>query len=356
MSVLQFVVGTRPEAIKIGPLVAECKRRGVSREILHTGQHTDLLVGTGLEPDTFLPALPPVPEGLSPLEAQRWTQAQLRDRLRDRLHGVVVVQGDTVSAYTAAGLAHDLGLPLAHVEAGIRTYQEDPWPEEGYRVQIDRWADAGFCATDGNLANVRAEGCRGHFTVTGNPGVDAVRCRGWLNRRIHEDNRDMTVTLHRRESFGEPMRALAVAILQAALIHTHRTGGVCNVYCHPNGEVRRAFEALGTLPPALRLLAPIPYEPFLGVLAYSAVVITDSGGVQEDAATLGVPCVVARDHTDRPESIASGHAILGTRDPAILGAAITHALSGHLRTDPSDCFGDGQSSQRIVEGLEPLLD
>lgn len=348
---LQFVVGTRPEAIKIGPLVAECKRRGVSREILHTGQHTDLLVGTGLEPDTFLPALPPVPDGLSPLEAQRWTQAQLRDRLRDRLHGVVVVQGDTVSATTAAGLAHEMGLPLAHVEAGVRTYQEDPWPEEGYRVQIDRWADVGFCATDWNLANVRAEGCRGHFTVTGNPGVDALRGFGLLPGLT--PSHSVVVTLHRRESFGEPMRAMAAVIAEAA---TTWTDLVFTVVTHPNGEVGRAFAALPSRPANLRLRPAMERVPFNHQLANAKAVITDSGGVQEDAATLGIPCVVARDHTDRPESIASGHAILGTRDPAILGAAITHALTGHLRTDPSDCFGDGQAAPQIVDGLTALLD
>lgn len=349
MSVLQFVVGTRPEAIKIGPLVAECKRRGVSREILHTGQHTDLLVGTGLEPDTFLPALPPVPDGLSPLEAQRWTQAQLRDRLRDRLHGVVVVQGDTVSATTAAGLAHDLGLPLAHVEAGVRTYQEDPWPEEGYRVQIDRWADVGFCATDWNLANVRAEGCRGHFTVTGNPGVDAVRAvQPPVEPLLRQAS--IVVTLHRRESFGAPMDRIAAALVAAA----DRWPYQWLVMSHPNGEVARAFASRRH--PQISLHRPARYAQFLHQLAHATLVITDSGGVQEDAATLGIPCVVARDHTDRPESLASGHAILGTRDPAILGAAITHALTGHLRTDPSDRFGDGQAAPRIVDGLTALLD
>lgn len=343
MTSLLFVVGTRPEAIKIGPVVAECKRRGISHDILHTGQHTDLLLGTGLEPTIHCPALPNPPRDKSPEDVQAWMARELRRRLLPHIQGPVVVQGDTISAYIGAALAYEDGWQLVHIEAGVRTYQFDPWPEEGYRTLVDKWADIGLCATEGNLSNLIAEGCHGQHHVTGNPGVDACL----QIAQPHGDRHPLVlVTLHRRESHGPILQEIVHALSMAA--GKDRRKWVWPV--HPNPAVQAAAKLAGNI----QRVAPMPYERFLAQLATAQLVITDSGGVQEDAATLGIPCVIARDHTDRPESVESGHALIGGRTRDSLTAAIAHAHT--LRMDPSTVFGDGQAAPRIADHLEALLD
>jgi UDP-N-acetylglucosamine 2-epimerase (non-hydrolysing) len=366
---LIFVVGTRPEAIKIGPVVAECKKRGVLHEIWHTGQHQALFQQTGLVPDRHL--------GFE-VTGEVWAAVQglsrrLRMEIGERKPDIVVVQGDTTSAAAGANAAFTQSVPVYHIEAGVRSGDsENPYPEEQFRMGIDGRATWGACATDANRANI-FEGYHAkpitNFPVTGNPGIDALYqmqtpLKPW--KRLPQ----IVVTLHRRESFGGALDGMIAGIQAAAaqwpdlMFFWPR---------HPNPEVTAALERAGfrdESPSAFRFggttsadhpagnicVAPPSARPaFLWHLSRSQAVVTDSGGVQEEAAALGIPCVVARDVTDRPESVDSNQAIVAGRTSEGIRTALERALSGELSREPSTVFGDGLAATRIVDHFERIL-
>lgn len=343
---LTFVVGTRPEAIKVAPVVKACQAIGLETTVIHTGQHTDLLLGTGLTPDLSLPHYPPTdlgPDG-----------DRMRDALRPHLGYLTVVQGDTLSAYagTAAVITSE-GKFLYHIEAGVRSGDlQNPRPEEGYRQFIDEWAHAGCCATEANQRNLNPNRRDlSWFPVTGNPGIDALYA---IQQPIPVEQRKphVLVTLHRRESWGEPLNRMALAIRDLARQH--------DVFtflwpAHPSIPVQDAVLPLRLdLPMTMRILAPLPHQELLKRLARCTAVITDSGGIQEEAAALGIPCVVCREVTDRPESVATNQAVVVGRDPDRIMQGFERALT-ELSREPSECFGDGKSAPRIAAHLASLL-
>jgi len=338
-----LVYGTRPEAIKLAPVVTALRRRGVYPRILATGQHTTLLVGTPaetvLEPDVSL--------GLAsdndPLRYAAVCEAALRARWAREPPTLVIVQGDTASAAAGAMAAAQLGLPLAHIEAGIRTGDlTDPWPEEQFRVAIDAVATQHYCATLENAAHVTAECPTASPVVTGNPGIDALYAHTPPSRDIEGR---LLVTLHRRESFGAPLTALVAGLELAA--HRYRDRLAIVWPTHPNPAV----QAVLSQAPHVSVWPPLEPHTFAGLLATSRAVLTDSGGVQEEAAALGIPCLVAREHTDRPESVAAGLAqVIGRTADGVLDG-LTWALNFSTRPPPSACFGDGHAAPRIVDAL-----
>lgn len=335
------VVGTRPECIKMAPVVQECKRRALAVTVWHTKQHADLWHGTGLTPDVELTC---GLEGRDPLtDGQRVEDTLLNHLPPDA--AAVIVQGDTLSAFGGAGAAYQLQVPLIHLEAGIRSGNLDhPWPEEFFRAAIDGHAQLRCCATETNRRNLLHEHLNG--VVTGNSGVDACLSR---QRPVHLRDRleHVLITLHRRESFGDPMQAIVEGLL--------RVVRACPEIqfqwpLHPNPAIQAA---LPRHPPAnLRIGPPLAYGTFLTKLAQAQAVLTDSGGVQEDAATLGIPAVIAREVTDRPESITSGQAVLGGRTADGVERGLWLAIGGHLSTDPSDVFGSVGGAGRMVEAME----
>lgn len=245
--------------------------------------------------------------------------------------------------------------PLIHLEAGVRSGNlEHPAPEEAYRREIDWNASHCFCATEDNLWNLMAERFSVQAWVTGNTGVDAC-----LERQrpvaLHDRHATVLVTLHRRESRGEPMFAIAHGLLDLAgdlpEIQFH-------VPLHPNNLFRDALsDVFCSIPKPRNLVVgpPLAYGTFLNKLAHCQAVLTDSGGVQEDAATLGIPCAVAREVTDRPESVASGHALVVGRTSSGVEEGLRRILDGLLRTDPSTVFGDGTASTKIADHLCAIL-
>jgi UDP-N-acetylglucosamine 2-epimerase (non-hydrolysing) len=341
---LNFVVGTRPEGIKIRPVVAECKSRGIPHRVIHTGQHTTLFEQVGLVPDISLGVAPD-------------TSSDLVDRLTGALWGHlddwIVVQGDTSSAFAGARVGALKRVPVYHIEAGIRSGDlENPKPEEGYRRYIDSVATAGACATVGNQRNLDQYKPGGPnsdinclfdpFPVTGNPGIDALYQRQQPVPWSLRCQSNVVVTLHRRESWGVAMREILQGIVG--------TTRYAVLFSHPNGEARRASEGLD-----LEVQPPTTPQNFSIELALAGAVVTDSGGVQEEAAALGIPCVVARDVTDRPESVDSNQAIVAGRTSEGIRTALERALSGELSRKPSTVFGDGQAAARIVDHLEKCL-
>ena len=352
-----MVFGTRPEAVKLGPVVAALRAAGEVPEIVCSGQHTDLLRGTpaddGLAPTASL-SLPGTNEPFA-YSDQCFHAFRARWDRNGPTPELVIVQGDTATAHAAALAAHRLDIPVAHVEAGIRSRDAcDPWPEETFRTAIDAASKWLFCATDRNLLNVVNEPDKyafvkqPRFYVTGNTGIDALYAHTQPLEHPRKVQDRVLITLHRRESFGEPLRQTVHGILQA-----------CQKYpqiefvwpTHPNPEVQKALPSDGACPANLQLLPALGMVAFARMLAASRAVLSDSGGVQEESAALGVPCVVARDRTDRPESVAVGLAKVAGRTAEGILDGLGWALGFQARATPSDCFGDGHAAERIVSHL-----
>lgn len=352
-----MVYGTRPEAVKIAPVVSELRRCGVEPTIIATGQHTSLLKGTPAETVLAPNISLDLPSANDPLIYGRDCGRALAKVFRLNRPDVIVVQGDTASAYAGACVGKWLEIPVAHVEAGIRTGDPwDPWPEENFRVAIDGIARTLFAPTKhagyavvreqtggaAFIANPRPFRC----AITGNTGIDALYSHTKPVEHPHRVQDRVLVTLHRRESFGEPLKAIVAGICAGAKKYSKLE---FSWPTHPNPHVQAAVtdDAYRNL----IISDPLPTVGFARMLASSRAVITDSGGVQEEAAALGIPCIVARDKTDRPESVDIGLAKVVGRTEAGILQGLDWALGFQARCTPSDCFGDGHAAGRIVQHL-----
>ncbi len=274
----------------------------------------------------------------------------------------VVVQGDTTSALVAALAGFQAGVRVAHVEAGLRTGRlDDPFPEEMNRSVIARVASLHCAPTEGARANLLREGLSdARIAVTGNTGIDALQ---WTLQRLPagpgapasggRTTRTILVTLHRRETFGAPLALMCGAIAQLARTAGDRARIVWPVHPNPNvsGPVRSALAGL----PNVHLIAPLPYPDAVALLRDCDIVMTDSGGLQEEAPALGKPVLVLRDATERPEGIDAGIAELVGRDPARIVAAAMRLIEDQAayarmarRVSP---YGDGHAAERIVDLL-----
>ncbi len=362
-----LIVGTRPEAIKLAPVVHECLRRAgrVEPVVCLTGQHRELLAGV-LEHFQL-----PVHEQLDLMRPGQ-SLADLTgralvafDALLSRVApDLVVVQGDTTSVMSAALAAFYHHIPLMHVEAGLRTgHLSAPWPEELNRRIAGMIACKHCAPTPRAAAALEAEGVdRNQIRVTGNTVVDALlwtlqRVRRqpgpWVERYAALGSRRMVlVTAHRRESFGPGLEQICAAIGELA-VRFPECQFVYPLHLNPQvqGPVRRILEGKANI----HLTAPAVYPEFVWLLDRATIVLTDSGGVQEEAPTLGKPLVVLREHTERPEVVEAGGAFLvGTSTAAIVDQT-TRLLSdpqayarAQLQQNP---YGDGQAAQRIVEWM-----
>ncbi len=267
---------------------------------------------------------------------------------------LLVVQGDTSSALGGALAANELGIPLAHVEAGLRTYDPNlPWPEEENRVTIDRLSDLLFAPTSGNAANLRREQLTGRIHVTGNSGIDALCAlvgslpsrppRRWLPRRQFK----LLVTCHRRENWSAGLEGLAEALLE--LVDRRLSA---DVILPPNPGVTERMQRLLEGRRGISLVPPMSHVATISAMRAADLVLSDSGGMQEEAPALGVPLLVLRDKTERPEGLVIGAMELVGTDPERIVEAV-----GRLRQDrrllremarPGLPFGDGRSAPRIA--------
>jgi len=332
------IFGTRPEATKLHRLCSLLNCR-----VWFTGQHEGLLRETCDTPalqrfftDCWRLHLDPLPDPLNYAERVKWRVARTLRSLPDKPTGVIV-QGDTSSAYGAALGAQQAGIPIAHVEAGIRSGNlQDPWPEERFRVAIDGMAYWHFAPTEHCKENLLAEGAPAdQIFVTGNTGLDDMPGPQKAGHHV-------LITLHRRETFPR-LKALANQLDDLAREYPDIT---FLWPVHPNPHVQEAVKDLRHV----QLRPPLGNRLFRDLLSRARFVITDSGGVQEEAADLGVPCLVARETTDRPESVLQGIArVIGTNgiEPHIAAELDRPTLP----RKPSDCFGDGQASTRIADIL-----
>ena len=275
---------------------------------------------------------------------------------------LIVVQGDTSSALGGALGARDCGTWLAHVEAGLRSHDPaQPWPEEENRVAIDRLADLLFAPTAGNAANLRREKAGGEVVVTGNSGIDAlatiagplpVRQRArWLRRKRF----CLLVTCHRRENWGDGLDRLAIALGTLA-----EQGVSSDVLLPPNPTVTARLVELMGGHRLIRLVPPMSHSAVIGAMRRADLVLSDSGGMQEEAPALGVPLLILRDKTERPEGIAAGSMQLVGTDAARIVAAVARLRDNptELRRMARPClpFGDGRSAERIAAQCLQFLD
>jgi UDP-N-acetylglucosamine 2-epimerase (non-hydrolysing) len=269
---------------------------------------------------------------------------------------LVVVQGDTSTALGGALAAFSAGIPVAHVEAGLRTHDPLlPWPEEEYRTAIDAQADLLFAPTELAAANLRAEKVPGEVHVTGNSGIDALLAmepalRG--HRALPAVPR-LLVTCHRRESWDEGLDSIAAALRQIASVAR------IEFVLHPNPHVARTMRAsLGGVD-AITLVPPCSHRELLDRMRKADLVLSDSGGIQEEAPALGVPLLVLREKTERPEGIGAGNAVLvGTdRDRIIHQVQVLLSDPEALARMARPClpYGDGHAAPRIATVIEQWL-
>lgn len=361
--IVACVVGTRPEAIKMAPVVHALRASGWAEcRLVATAQHRGLLDQAlspfGLQPDLDLDLMT---EGQALADLTGRMIPALTDALRSLAPAAVLAQGDTVTVFCSALSAYYLRLPFGHVEAGLRTHDlAEPFPEEGFRQLAARLARWHFAPTVTAAANLEAEGISATaIHVTGNTGIDALLAT--VARQAPATSapgceRRVLLTAHRRESFGEPMQSIFCAVRKLADRHPEI---IVDYPVHPNPQVAdMARELLGGHS-RIRLQPPADYGTFTAMLAACHLVLTDSGGVQEEAPALAKPVLVLRDKTERPEAIAAGVArLVGTDSTRILAEASRlledNAHYASMATGASP-YGDGKAAPRIVAVLEAAL-
>lgn len=353
------VMGTRPEAIKLAPVVAALRRRkGFKTLICATAQHRELLDQVlklfALKPDYDLDLMRP---GQSPDAVAKRVVAALGPLLAKVRPDMVVVQGDTTTAATAALCAAERGIPVAHVEAGLRSFDfNDPFPEELNRVLIDTLSSLVFPPTPQAKMNLFREKLNGRLSLlTGNTVVDALMSAEGGQAPKLLNPHEVLVTLHRREIHGKPLKRIYMSLLK--LVKQHEN--LLFVYpVHPNPLILKTAKRM-LRHPRIRLLPPLTYPSFLAHLKRSLFVITDSGGVQEEAVCLGKPLLVVREKTERPEVLSSGAGRLVGLDPASLERWTTRLLTDPaLRRKMGRCrnpYGDGRASDRVAAGIAHWL-
>jgi UDP-N-acetylglucosamine 2-epimerase (non-hydrolysing) len=362
------IFGTRPEAIKMAPLVKQLEAEpDIESIVCVTGQHRSMLAQV-LDLFEIVPnhdlALMTGNQTLNGLASR--VIASLDDVLAAEKPDRVLVHGDTTTAAAAALAAFHRRIPVGHVEAGLRTGDmAQPWPEEMNRRVVDVVSDLMFAPTAGSKANLAAESLQGRVIVTGNTVIDAlflttarIDADAALRARLDKSTSflDSTkpvllVTAHRRESFGAGFAAICAALVELA--KTNKVQIVYPVHLNPNvsGPVR---EALGHLP-NVHLIEPLDYVGFVRLMQRSSIILTDSGGVQEEAPALGKPVLVMRDATERPEAIAAGTVrLVGTQKDRIVRAVCALLDDSHARDAFSrrlNPYGDGRASARIAAAL-----
>ena len=362
MKKVMLVFGTRPEAIKMCPLVNELKtRKEIETIVCVTGQHRQML-------DQVLEAFSVVPDYDLSVMKERQTlfdvTTNILNRIREVLEtvrpDVVLVHGDTSTTFVTALACYYLQIPVGHVEAGLRTYNiYSPYPEEFNRQAVGIIAAYHFAPTELSKENLLKEGKKPEtIYVTGNTAIDALKTtvRKDYTHPVLEwakDSRLIMITAHRRENLGEPMKHMFRAIRRVCDEHPD----IKAVYpIHMNPAVRETAQAILGDDERIRIIEPLDVLDFHNFLARSYLILTDSGGIQEEAPSLGKPVLVMRDTTERPEGIAAGTLkLVGTDETTIyenFKMLLEDQEAYRKMSTASNPYGDGFASKRIADILE----
>ena len=354
------IVGTRPEAIKLRPVVRALAERGLDQLVILTGQHRGIGSAFGFLPSDSICDLAVDTREQSAGEICETVHYELCELLDRRDAALVLVQGDTSSAYAGALAAQDCAIALGHVEAGLRSFDlAQPWPEEGYRVAIDGLADLLFAPSDRAARNLAADPqVRGAVHLTGNSGIDALLTAPKVAPPLPPPacgRKRILLTCHRRENQGEPLRQVAQACRRLA----RELPIEIVLPLHPNPQLRRAMERLLGGIPHIHLIEPLEHDAIIALLESTWLVLTDSGGIQEEAPALGRPVLVLRNVTERPEAIDSCNAELVGTDGERIFRAVTTLFEDEGRyarmAKPAFPFGDGKAAGRIADIIERFL-
>ena len=359
------IFGTRPEAIKMAPVVRALRaREDVETRVWSTGQHREMLAQVmdlfGIEADRDLAVMQPG-QSLNGVFARVLTR--LEEVFDEERPDRVLVHGDTTTAAAAATAAFHRRIPIGHVEAGLRSGRLDqPWPEEFNRRLVDVVADQLYAPTEGARRHLLSENLGDkRIVVTGNTVVDAllhVNARmdaepdleaGLAARfpQLDPSRRLVLVTGHRRENFGEGFLNIC-----RALHDISDEPDVQVLYpVHLNPNVRQPVMGLLADRPNISLVEPVDYLSFVHLMSRSAVILTDSGGVQEEAPSLGKPVLVMREVTERPEAVEAGVVRLVGTDPAIITRSVREALGAPAVAEIKNPYGDGRAAERIVSEI-----
>lgn len=365
MKKVLLVFGTRPEAIKMCPLVNELKERGFFRTIVCvTGQHRQML-------DQVLDAFSVVPDYDLSIMKDRQTLfdvtvdvlTRLKTVLEQERPDIVLVHGDTTTTFSAALTCFYMNIPVGHVEAGLRTYNiQSPYPEEFNRQAVSIISEYNFAPTVKARDNLLREGKEANLIyVTGNTAIDALKTtvrKDYTSPLLDwaAGSRLIVLTAHRRENIGEPMHHMFRAIKRIV----DETSDVKVIYpIHLNPVVRATAQEVFGDDERFKLVEPLDVIDFHNVLARSYLVLTDSGGIQEEAPSLGKPVLVMRDTTERPEGIAAGTLkLVGTTEDTIYQETkrlLTDSKEYDDMSHASNPYGDGQACKKIADVLENRL-
>ena len=373
MPTIALAIGTRPDAIKLAPVAAELAGAdsSVTVEIYSSGQHRQMIRPVleifSLDPTVDLDVMEPGQQ-LSALTGKLIDRAgaALAERRPDRL----LVQGDSTTGAGFAWASFLNGIPVAHVEAGLRTYDVDaPWPEEVNRRIITLLADMHFAPTEEARSNLAQEGvAEDRIWVTGNTVVDALRgATGALSRNggppssVSEvgarlDGRMVLVTGHRRENIGSPLEDVCGALRDVVAEHED-VDVVFSTHLNPSVKdiVYGAFDGVDRI----HLIPPVDYLGFVWLMRRATLIVTDSGGIQEEAPSLGVPVVVTRRSTERPEGLKAGASVLAGSGREEMATSMSRLLSDReayeRMAQRRDVYGDGEAAARIVDALISAL-
>lgn len=365
MKKVMLIFGTRPEAIKMGPLVKELeKHHDIETIVCVTGQHREML-------DQVLCIFDIVPQ--YDLEIMKHKQdlfdvtinilEKLKPVLEKEKPDMVLVHGDTSTTYAAGLASFYLRIPVGHVEAGLRTHNiYSPYPEEFNRQSVGLFSALNFAPTKKAAQNLLDEGkTASSIYVTGNTAIDALKTTvredytspiiEWAN-----DSKLIVLTAHRRENYGEPMRHMFQAIKR--IVDEHEDIKV--VYpIHMNPMIKELADEIFTETKRVKIIPPMEVIDFHNLLAKSHIILTDSGGIQEEAPSLGKPVLVMRDTTERPEGIEAGTLKLVGTDEEVIYEHFKELLENQLlykeMSEASNPYGDGTASEQIVTILKEKL-
>ena len=363
------IFGTRPEAVKMAPVVKTlAATAGIESLVCVTAQHREMLDQVldlfDIQPDIDLNLMRPA-QTLAELTASIFTH--LDPVLRDLRPDWVLVQGDTTTVMSAALLSYYHRIRIGHVEAGLRTGDKwQPFPEEINRRVAGVVADLHFAPTEHSRQNLLAEGVPdANILVTGNPVIDALQeivrrpappeaAQLLAEKDIRPGGRELVlVTAHRRENFDQPLENICQALRELAETYPQRLELVYPVHLNPNVQdpVHRLLADVSNI----TLLPPLPYLPLVHLMKHARLVLTDSGGIQEEATALGVPTLVLREVTERPEGVEAGVLKLVGTDRERIVSSARHLLENEAAYQAvaaaKNPFGDGHAAERIVAAL-----
>jgi UDP-N-acetylglucosamine 2-epimerase (non-hydrolysing) len=358
------IFGTRPEAIKMAPVIRELESRpDVESRVVVTAQHREMLdqvVDTfNIKPDYDLEVMRP---GQDLFDVTVSVLKGLKGILEVERPDLILVQGDTTTTFTGALAAFYCQIPVGHIEAGLRTYQKyAPFPEEMNRVLTTRLADIHFAPTDRSRDALLKEGINpGNIFVTGNPVIDALYqaleqpfyLDPEISRAFRDNKRVILLTTHRRENLGAPLQDVYMALREVLFKHPD----VAIIFpVHKNPAVRSEVKSVLHGVERVYLTEPLDYLPFINVMKRTYMVLTDSGGIQEEAPALGKPVLVLREVTERPEAAAFGTARLIGTDCRKVEDEVNRLLNDEgayqEMANAVNPYGDGMAASRIIQAI-----